>query len=170
MRRPSWVLIGFAALVIAEIWLLGYVATRVGPWWLLGLLVAGAALGGLLVRHEGVKAWRSLRQVRDEPGRLGERITDAALVLVGGILLVLPGFVTDAVGLLCLLPFTRPLARRTVGAVLATVARPYRDQADLLRARLERDTVVPGETVAAPGERHEPRPGDPTIIRGELEP
>lgn len=171
MKRSTWVLLAIGALVVAEIWLLGFVGTRIGLGWLLLVLAGEAALGALLVRHEGAKAWRSLGEARAaNPAELGAKVTDAALVLVGGVLLVMPGFVTDAVGLLFLVPATRGLARRMVGAVLSIVAKPYLDQADVLRARLERDTVVEGETVdPASGEpTRGPRPDDPTVIRGEL--
>lgn len=169
MRRSSQVLLGLAALVVAEVWLLGFVGSQIGVWWLLALLATGAVLGGVLVRHEGGKAWRSLLEARDRPDAMGSRVTDAGLVLVGGILLALPGFLTDAVGLLCLVPVTRPLVRRALGAVLGTITRPYRDQADLLRARLEREQVVEGEAMPGPGEPQRPRPDDPTVIRGEIE-
>lgn len=169
MRRSRWVLLGFAALAIAEITLLGWVSSRIGVGWTLAILLAEAVLGGVLVRYEGAKAWRSLAEAREDPEAIGARITDAALVLVGGVLLMLPGFVTDAVGLLCLLPPTRGLARLGVAAVLATVTRPYRDQADLLRAKLQQDTVVEGQTVEAPEQPTRPRPDD-TVIRGEIEP
>lgn len=170
MRRSTLVLLGLATLVVAEVFLLGLVGSRIGVAWTLVILVVEAVLGGLLVRHEGAKAWRSLAEARTQPDVLGARITDAALVLVGGLLLMLPGFLTDAVGLVCLIPATRGLARRAVGAVMAAVTRPYREQADLLRARLERDEVVEGQAVDGPGAPPRHRPDDPTVIRGQIEP
>ena len=78
----------------------------------------------------------------------------------------------DVLGLICVLPFTRPLARRGVRAGFAGITRPYRDQADLLRAQMQPDTVVEGETVAEPmrPQPNRPRPDDPTVIKGEIEP
>ena len=46
-------------------------------------------------------------------------LADAALVLVGGLLLMLPGFVTDLIGLFFLLPLTRPLARKAIAFFVA---------------------------------------------------
>jgi UPF0716 protein FxsA len=89
---------------------------------------------------------------------------------VGGLLLMLPGFVTDVLGILCLVPATRPLARRGVQAVLNAATRRYRDQADLLETKLRPDTVVRGETIdPGPDATRRPRPDDPTVIRGEIE-
>lgn len=173
MKRTTAILLTIGLLAVGEIWLLGWVGGQIGVGWLLAILVLEAALGGWLMRLEGAKALRSLADARTHPDAVGERVTDAALVLVGGVLLVLPGFLSDAIGLICLLPFTRGLARRGVMAVLSTVTRPYRDQADLLRAKVEPDTLVEGQTVEGdivqgPGVRP-PRP-DEGIIRGEIEP
>jgi UPF0716 protein FxsA len=64
------------------------------------------------VRHQGSRAWRAL-QTAATSGQLPSReLADAALVLVGGTLLLTPGFVTDIVGFFFVLPPTRPLARR----------------------------------------------------------
>lgn len=169
MRRSTIVLAVLGVLTVTEIWLLGAVGSRIGVGWMLLILMAEAALGAWLIRREGTKAWASLSDARDSPDALGAKITDAALVLVGGLLLMLPGFVTDIVGLFCLIPATRGLARRGVSAVMSAITRPYRDQADLLRAKIDRDSVVQGETVEGPGTGSgtaEP----PTIIRGEIEP
>ena len=51
-----------------------------------------------------------------------QQLTDAALVLVGGVLLLLPGFLTDLVGLVFLLPFTRPVTRRWLQAMVEAAA------------------------------------------------
>ncbi|MZO45290.1 FxsA family protein, partial [Escherichia coli] len=94
-------------------------------------------------------------------GRLpsGE-LADAALVLVGGALLMLPGFVTDLFGLLFLLPFTRPLARKAVAFLIARrVASMGFDPGR------SRPTVIPGETVEPPTGATD----DPRVIRGEVE-
>ena len=92
-------------------------------WWAADRRVAGrraAARGvggrGGLVRREGVRAWRALRSARRRTGGVpGREVADGALLLVGGTLLLTPGFVTDAVGLLLVLPPGRAVARRVLG-------------------------------------------------------
>ncbi len=167
MKRSTIILLSLGALAVAEIWLLTWVGGQIGVGWTLLILLAEAALGAWLLKREGAKAWRSLADAREHPDSLGVRITDAALVLVGGLLIMLPGFLTDAIGLLCLLPPTRALARRGVMAVLSIFTRKYRDQADLLRAKLERDQVVEGTTVEGP-KPSQRRPDDPGVIKGEI--
>lgn len=85
----------------------------------MGLLVLESALGAWLVRREGSRAWAALRESL-ATGRMPSReLADAALVLVGGTLLLTPGFLTDVVGFFLILPVTRPLARSVLQAAVA---------------------------------------------------
>ncbi len=138
MRRSSWIPVALAALVIGEVALLGWVGSSIGVGWTLLLLFVAAVAGVLLVGLGGGKAWRALVTADSDP-------TDAALVVLGGVLLVAPGFLTDVLGLLCVLPPTRGLVRAAAGGVLRSITKPYREQADLLQAKLDRDQVVEGE-------------------------
>jgi UPF0716 protein FxsA len=83
------------------------------PWTVL-LMLATSAVGVLLVRREGVRAWRRFRLAFEAGEPPGVRVADGLVGLVGALLLAVPGFVTDVVGLLLLLPFVRPLARHRV--------------------------------------------------------
>jgi UPF0716 protein FxsA len=97
---------------IVEIAVLIAVGRAIGGWQTVALLLVESALGAWLVRREGAHAWAALVSAL-RTGRMPSReLTDAALVLVGGTLLLTPGFVTDVVGFGFVLPFTRPLARR----------------------------------------------------------
>ena len=170
LSRVALVVVGVFA--IAEIALLAWVSQAIGLGWTLAILLAGAVVGGLIWRHEGNKAWASLREAQADPERATASVSDTALVFTGGLLFLIPGLISDVLGLICVLPFTRPLARRGVRAAFAGITRPYRDQADLLRAQMQPDTVVEGETVAEPmrPQPNRPRPDDPTVIKGEIEP
>jgi UPF0716 protein FxsA len=96
---------------ILEISVLVAVGRAIGGWQTLALLLVESALGAWLVRREGSRAWAAL-VLALRTGRMPSReLTDAALVLVGGTLLLTPGFVTDVVGFAFVLPITRPLAR-----------------------------------------------------------
>lgn len=175
MRASRVALIVVAVLAIAEIALLAWIAQGIGIGWTLLLLAAGGVLGALLWRHEGNKAFASLRDAQAHPDEASTRMTDAGLVLVGGLLFLLPGVLSDVLGLIFVISATRPLARRGVRALFSGITRPYRDQLDLLQAQQNRDgTVVQGETVEEPRPRASgggrPRPDDPDVIRGEIEP
>jgi UPF0716 protein FxsA len=148
------------ALPIFEVWLLIQVGDRIGVWPTVLILVAEALLGGWLMRREGGRAWRALSDAFGT-GRVptGE-LANAALVLVGGLLLMLPGFATDVIGFLFLLPMTRPLARKLVAFFLARRI----SRMGLARVPASgRGDVIEGEIVdqPAPG-------GGPAVISGEI--
>ena len=152
------------AVPILEVWLLIRVGNQIGVWPTVTVLVVEAVLGAWLMRREGGRAWAALSTAFGS-GRVptGE-LANAALVLVGGLLLMLPGFVTDVIGFLFLLPLTRPLARKLVAFF---VARRISRLGLVAPGGHGRGDVIAGETVeGAPGAR---RPGpDPTVISGEI--
>ncbi|GAA1535119.1 FxsA family protein [Nocardioides humi] len=139
-RITALVLLAVVALVVLELAVLVGVARLIGPWWTVLLLVLDTLLGAWLVKREGRRAWRALRE-RVETGRVpGRELADSVLVLLGGVLLISPGFLSDALGLLLVLPVTRPLFR---GLLVAYAGRQ----------------VVRRTNVARPG---------PTVVRGEV--
>lgn len=87
--------------------MLTQVGAALGAAWTIVLLVGTSLVGVWLVRVEGRRAWSQLRDALADGRWPGDAVAQGALVLLGGVLLVLPGFVTDAVGLLLLLAPTR---------------------------------------------------------------
>jgi UPF0716 protein FxsA len=84
----------------------------IGGWQTLLLLVLESLLGAWIVKREGGKTWAALQEAL-RSGRMPSRqLSDAALVLIGGTLLLTPGFVTDIVGAIFLIPPTRAIVRR----------------------------------------------------------
>ena len=115
MRRriPWWVLaLLFVVVPVLEIYVLIQVGQVIGAWWTILLLVADGFLGSWLMKREGTRAWKSLRQALDARRMPARELADGALILVGGTLLLTPGFISDVAGFFCVLPFTRPIARR----------------------------------------------------------
>ncbi|SDR24626.1 FxsA family protein [Thermostaphylospora chromogena] len=103
--------LAFLVVPVLEIWVLIRVGEVIGGWTTVGLLFAAALSGSWLIRREGRRVWQSVSESL-AAGRIPDReLGDAALLLAGGALLVAPGFVTDIVGLACVLPVTRPLVR-----------------------------------------------------------
>jgi UPF0716 protein FxsA len=121
MRRrfPWWlVFVAFLVVPIVEIYVLIQVGQVIGAWWTVLLLVADSIFGSWLLKREGVRAWRALQAALTEGRMPARELADAALIVFGGTLMISPGFVTDAFGLVAILPFTRPLARRLLTAVV----------------------------------------------------
>jgi UPF0716 protein FxsA len=116
------VLAGLLLLPVLEL----AVAIEVGRWAgalpTLGALLVIAIIGFIVVRRQGAAAWRSLNrslQAGEPPSR---ELADAAVLVLAGVLLIAPGFVTDVLALLLLLPPTRPIARRPLERMLARAA------------------------------------------------
>lgn len=107
-------MIAFVVVPILELVVIIEVGSAIGVWETLFLLVAVSVLGAWLTRHEGFAVLRRMR-AQLESGRLpGNEIIDGALVLGGGLLLLTPGFITDALGLCALFPPTRAPMRALV--------------------------------------------------------
>ena len=111
--RLGWLLLAsFIVVPIVEIYVIIQVGQVVGPWWTILLLIADSIVGAWVISREGARAWRALRSTLDSGRMPAKELADGALILVGGTLMLTPGFVTDAFGILLILPMTRPLFRR----------------------------------------------------------
>jgi UPF0716 protein FxsA len=119
-RFPWWLLVAaFIVVPIVEIYVIIQVGQVIGPWWTILLLIADSIVGSWLVRHEGRRAWEALTTAIRSGRMPAKELADGALILVGGTLMISPGFVTDVAGMLLILPFTRPLARRLLTRVVS---------------------------------------------------
>ncbi len=104
-----------AALVIVpliEIFVIIQVGQLVGPWWTIALLVLSSVIGAVLMKREGSRAWERFNAALGRGKVPAKETADGGLVIFGGALLLTPGFVTDFVGLLMLIPGSRDIVRR----------------------------------------------------------
>lgn len=172
-RRNGWAMPLFMALLVAvpiiEVWILLRVGHAIGGLPTVAILVAEAAVGAWLMKREGSRAWQALRATLGTGRMPATELTDAALVLVGGVLLMLPGFLTDVFGFFFLLPFTRPLARRLVEVFAARQVQRAGVDIDLMRARTRPDMTIDGEVVQGETVMEPPSDGqDPPAITGRV--
>jgi UPF0716 protein FxsA len=104
---------------IVELWIIVQVSGELGLWATLGVLVLISVAGAWLLKQQGRQTWRRLRVTLSRGQMPTEEVADGALILLGGALLMTPGFLTDAFGILFLLPPSRTLvkgaARRSLG-------------------------------------------------------
>jgi len=174
-RWPRWLLAALLVLPVVEVVVVVLVARGIGVLPTMLLLLAGTLIGGALLVREVPRSWRSLRgslglgapvvvdgtTVVRAGGRptgtpeVGRQIVDGSLVLVGAVLILLPGLLTDVAGIACLLPLTRALPRRLL---LDLVGRRT--------ARFAAGRPTPGSTSdhADPP----PAPGPRAVLRGEV--
>jgi UPF0716 protein FxsA len=115
----KWIFIAIALLPIAEIAVFVAVAAQIGVLQALGLTILTSALGVLVVRHAGSAQLTRLRSAVGDGGMtVFEAHAGSLLTVLGGLLLVIPGFITDAIGLMLLIgPLRRWLAGTIGGAV-----------------------------------------------------
>ncbi|MFT6087980.1 MAG: UPF0716 protein FxsA [Glaciecola sp.] len=109
----------FAILPILEIMLLINVSDNIGGWNTFAIVLITAFFGAYFVRREGANTLRDV-QLKMAQGQMpGKELSEGLLLLVAGVLLVTPGFITDLVGLLFTIPFTRtPIAAALVTSFL----------------------------------------------------
>ena len=101
----------FIVVPIAELYVIIKVGELIGVWPTLALLLADALLGSLLLRHQGRGAWRRFNEALAQRRFPGKEVADGVLIVIGGTLLLAPGFLTDIVGIFLLIPPTRAIAR-----------------------------------------------------------
>jgi len=155
MKRPfPWGLVFLALLLvpIAEIYVLIQVGQVIGVWWTILLLIADSLLGSWLLRHEGGRAWTALRVALAEGRMPAKELADGILIVLGGTLMISPGFVTDAFGILAILPLTRPLGRKAL--------------ARFITRQLNLGTPGPGFGGPAGGRQRPGPPGD--VVQGDV--
>lgn len=111
---PLALVLLFIVVPILELYVIIQVGQLIGVWPTLALLLADAILGSMLLRHQGRTAWRRFNEALAARRFPGKEVADGALIIVGGTLLLAPGFLTDIVGLLLLIPPTRALVRKVL--------------------------------------------------------
>jgi UPF0716 protein FxsA len=110
-----WLLFLFIAVPLAEIWLIGQVWGAIGGIETIVLLLVVSVLGAMLVKQQGVSVLDRI-QGRLSAGTMPtDELIDGGLILFAGALMLTPGFITDTVGLLLLLPPSRAALRSVVG-------------------------------------------------------
>ncbi len=116
----------FIVVPIAELYVIIQVGQAIGLIPTLVLLLADALLGAALARSQGRATWRRFNEALAAGRPPAKEVFDGAAVILGGALLLSPGFITDLVGLSLLLPPTRALLRKFVvkGARRVGPARP----------------------------------------------
>lgn len=97
----------FLAVPITEVYLLIEVGGIIGAGWTILLIVLTAIIGVNLLRQQGVSTLMRANQAMSQGQIPAMEMMEGIFLAVGGALLITPGFFTDAIGFICLLPFTR---------------------------------------------------------------
>ena len=114
----------FIVVPAVEIFVILQVGGWIGLWPTLALIILTALAGAWLTQHQGFAAVRQLQESMLTGSRIGTSLIHAALVLAAGVVMLAPGFVTDAIGLFLLIPQGRELvARRLRKSLEGRIAR-----------------------------------------------
>ncbi len=111
---PAVLFVLFVVVPIVELYVLIQIGQAIGVLWTIALLIADSILGAALMRSQGRAAWRRFNVTLAEGRVPGREVIDAVLVIFGGALLLTPGFLSDILGLILLLPPTRAIVRRVL--------------------------------------------------------
>jgi UPF0716 protein FxsA len=101
----------FIAVPIVELAVIIQVGQEIGVLPTIAILIADSLLGSLLMRSQGRAVWRRFNETLAAGRPPAREVLDGVLVIFGGALLLTPGFVTDLLGILLLLPPARAIAR-----------------------------------------------------------
>lgn len=155
---PLLIVIALMALPFLEIWIMVLAAGQIGVPWTIAALFALTLTGVFVVRRAGTRAFRDT----DEAMRTGKEpergLLDTLMVLVGGILLITPGFITAVLGALLALPVTRPALRWAFQGWA-------RRRMEKMRSRMDADLTAMGVRTRRPDDG---RPGSGTVIKGTV--
>ncbi|MEE1817571.1 FxsA family protein [Streptomyces sp. SP18ES09] len=179
-RARTFLPLGIAVWLVLEIWLLTVVANAAGGLTVLALLIGGAVLGATVVKRAGRRAFRNLGSTFQQAqaaaqGGVAPPPADRAgaddrngFLMLGGLLLIIPGLISDAAGLLLLVPQVRSFLGRYAEKAVErrmSAAPPGSLQDAFQQARMHRPDgkVVPGEVIReeapqGPHRAEEPRP------------
>jgi UPF0716 protein FxsA len=149
----------FVIVPLAELYVIFKVGDAIGILPTLAILVADSLIGSWLLKSQGAAVWRRFNETM-RAGRIPHReVVDGVLVIFGGAFLITPGFITDVIGALLLIPLTRGLFRglltRRLGPRVAFAAGDSANER--IRTRRERpgDDYVEGTAT----ERYDDEPG-----------
>jgi UPF0716 protein FxsA len=104
----------FAILPILEIAILINVGEQIGGWYTVAIVILTAFAGARLVRQQGLSTLMQAQQKMQAGTMPGQEMAEGLLLVIAGVLLVTPGFITDGIGFLLSLPMTRPLIAKSL--------------------------------------------------------
>ncbi|MEV0413175.1 FxsA family membrane protein [Streptomyces sp. NPDC050448] len=180
-RARTFLPLAVAAWLIVEIWLLSLVADAAGGLTVAALLAGGIVLGVVVIKRAGRRAFKNLTDTFQQ-AQQGQQPTPQqpgsgnGLTMLAGLLLILPGLLSDVAGLLCLLPPVRAwIGRRVTGSLerrmAAAPAGSFGDAFQQARIHYPDGKVVQGEVIREDGDGGGPqRPGPDTGYRPPLAP
>lgn len=147
--RPRWAIILALVILVAPILLwsavevvsLIWVGGKLGLWPTFGLVSLTFFFGAWVALKAGRSSWQKFREAASGGGTTRGTLDDAGLIFSGAFLLMIPGFLSDLLGLCCVIPFTRPAIRWVLSRISRRAGKTSSDQSKV---------VISGEVVVEP--------------------
>lgn len=112
-----WLLLIIITVPLIELFIIVWASSHIGIWSMISLIILTGLIGSTLARRQGIAILRRA-QTNMQNGQLpGEEVIDGICIFIGGFALLMPGFITDTIGLILLLPFTRPMFKDWIKAI-----------------------------------------------------
>lgn len=114
MNTTQWLLLVIISLPVIEIYLLIKMISSLGLVMTLILLIGAALMGSYLLRNQGWQTWIKVNEALQRGELPTEELLNGSLIALGAGLLLFPGFMSDIIAMICLIPFTRTLLIKNV--------------------------------------------------------
>ena len=115
----------FTIVPTVELWLLFQVGSLIGFWETILLVIITGLIGASMAKREGISVLQEIKEAPSKGIPIGDKIGEGLLVLVGGVLLITPGILTDFFGFSLIFPLTRrlilPLAKQSFSSHNSTI-------------------------------------------------
>ncbi len=108
-RKMKWLLVLFILIPALEVTVLIGSSHLIGIWPTFAMIIVTAALGAYLAKQQGFRVLREIRLRVDRGEMPGDAVLDGIFILIGGVLLLVPGYVTDVIGFVFIMPVTRKI-------------------------------------------------------------
>lgn len=102
-----WLLLALLIVPAMEIGIFIWAGGIIGPWWVVAIILLTGIVGVAIARKQGIETWNRAQQSMGRGEVPAEQIVDGICIFTGAVFLFTPGFITDTVGFILVLPFTR---------------------------------------------------------------
>ena len=113
----------FIGIPLLELMILIELGREIGFWPTIFLVIVTGFLGASLARSQGMWIWMEIQHELQQGNMPADKLVDGLLILIGGIVLLAPGLLTDIFGFMLLIPVTRKLFK-------TAISRKFREMAD----------------------------------------
>lgn len=109
-----WLLLTLLLTSALEIGIFIWIGGMIGPWWVVLIIALTGIIGVMLAKQQGIETWNQARLSMNNGEAPTEYIIDGICIFIGAVFLFTPGFITDTVGFLLVIPVTRNLFKNSI--------------------------------------------------------